>query len=51
VTPFAGDEERIQPGSRDVEHEFSIGEQTAKISTGVDTPSPAAASARGRVPG
>jgi hypothetical protein len=33
VTPFAGDDKRIQAGSRGVKHEFSIGEERANIST------------------
>ena len=38
VTPFAGDHKRIQAGSRDVKHGYSIGEYKAKISTGFIRP-------------
>jgi hypothetical protein len=34
VASFAGDDKRVQAGSRGVEHGFSIGEYKAKISTG-----------------
>jgi hypothetical protein len=40
VTPFAGDDERIQARSRGVKHGNSIGEYKAKIPTGLRLASP-----------